>query len=316
MEILGTAIEKGKTYTLAMEVAKLHTRSRLNIPVIISRAKKDGPVLLLNGGVHGDELNGVEIVRRLIHGKFNKPEIGTVICIPVLNIFGYLNQSRKFPDGRDLNRMFPGSKNGSLASQIAFQFRTEIAQHIDVMIDFHTGGADRVNAPQIRVAKGNEKALELAKVFGPPYIVYSKTIQKSVREMVTKLGKTVLLYEGGKSQCFEEDIIQHGFNGALRVMHSLGMSKVMTPSSTERILVSKSQWIRAPYSGMSHIQVENGEHITKGQCLGYISSPYGDFNKKIKSPIDGYLFCVNSAPIVNKGDAMFHISKDAETIGI
>lgn len=316
MEILGTQIEKGKTYNLAMEVAKLHTRSSLNIPIIISRAKKDGPVLLLSGGVHGDELNGVEIVRRLIHGKFNKPEIGTVICIPVLNIFGYLNQSRKFPDGRDLNRMFPGSKNGSLASQVAFHFRTEIAQHIDVMIDFHTGGAERVNAPQIRVAKGNEKALDLAKVFGPPYIVYSKTIQKSTRDMVTKLGKTVLLYEGGKSQCFEEDIIQHGFNGALRVMHSLGMTKEVPPTCTESILVSKSQWIRAPYSGMSHIKVENGQHVKKGEILSYISGPYGDFNKSIKSPSDGYVFCVNTAPIVNKGDAMFHISTDSETIRI
>lgn len=314
MKILDTIIEKGKTYNLSMNIAKLHTRSNLNIPVIVSRAKKDGPVLLLNGGVHGDELNGVEIVRRLIQDGHHNPKVGTIICIPVLNIFGYLNHSRKFPDGRDLNRMFPGSKNGSLASQVAYQFRTEIIPNIDIMIDFHTGGAKRVNAPQIRCAKEDTKALELAEIFGAPYVVYSKVIQKSMRDMVRKKGKTVLLYEGGKSQCFEEDIIQYGFNGALRVMHSLGMTSENPEGSPEGVLVLKSTWIRAAFSGMFHLRIKNGAKVEKGQSLGFISDPYGDFSRKVKSPLDGYIFCVNSAPIVNKGDALFHISKESRAI--
>jgi predicted deacylase len=314
MKILDTKIEKGKTYQLAMEIAKLHTRSKINIPVIVSRAKKDGPILLLNAGVHGDELNGVEIVRRIIHQKYNIPEVGTIICIPVLNIFGYLNQSRKFPDGRDLNRMFPGSKNGSLASQVAYKFRTEIAPHIDIMLDFHTGGAKRINAPQIRYAKNDEKASELAQVFNPPYIVYSKTIQKSMRDMVHKLGKTILLFEGGKSQIFEENVITQGVEGTLRIMHYLGMTKENPTQKSQSVIITKSSWIRASYSGMLHVGIANGEKVKKGQVLGFIAGPYGDFNKAIKSTIDGHIFCVNSAPIVNKGDALFHISNEYESI--
>ena len=314
MKILNTIIEKGKTYNLEMKLAKLHTRGELNVPVIVSRSKKDGPALLLTGGIHGDELNGVEIVRRLIQNKHHKPECGTIICIPVMNIFGYLNHARKFPDGRDLNRMFPGSKNGSLASQVAYQFRTEIAPHIDLMIDFHTGGKKRVNAPQIRCVKGDKKSFELAKIFGAPYIVYSKLIPNSTRDMITKLGKTILLFEGGKSQCFEEEIIQPGYDGALRVMNSIGMTKANPLKPTESVLISKSSWIRAPYSGMSHVKIKNGEKVEKGQTLSFISDPYGDFNKTIKAPSMGYIFCVNSAPIVNKGDALFHISKESKTI--
>ncbi len=311
MNILNTEIEKGKTYQLSMEIAKLHTRNSIKIPVIISRAKQDGPVVLLNGGVHGDELNGVEIVRRLIQAKDHKPKIGTIICIPVLNVFGYLNHSRYFPDGRDLNRMFPGSKSGSLASQVAYHFRTEIAPHIDIMLDFHTGGAERVNAAQIRCAKDDTKALELADIFAAPYIVHSKTITKSMRHMVSKLGKTILLFEGGKSSSFEEEVIQCGFDGTLRVLHSLGMTDKNPKSKQKPVVIAKSSWIRAPYSGMFHLRIKNAEYVTKKQVLGSISGPYGDFSKTVKSTIDGHIFCVNSAPIVNKGDALFHISREA-----
>ena len=155
--ILGREIKKGERAILELEVAKLHTRNSLRIPIIVHRAKHDGPVMLLMGGVHGDESNGVAILREIIRKKYNRPKRGTIICIPVFNVFGYLNQSREFPDGRDLNRMFPGSANGSLASQFAYKFTKEIAPLVDYVLDFHTGGAGRNNFPNIRCVLLAEK---------------------------------------------------------------------------------------------------------------------------------------------------------------
>lgn len=313
MRILDTDIEKGKSYQLSINLAKSHLRNSMLVPVIIHRAKKDGPVVLLNGAVHGDELNGIDIIRRLIAGGYHKPKRGTIICIPVLNVFGYLNISRNFPDGRDLNRVFPGNKNGSLASQLAYRFTNEIAPHVDLMIDFHTGGADRVNAPQIRCASTDTYALDLARVFGSPFIVHSKLISKSLREMMNKMEKSVLLFEGGKSSVFEEEVIQCGVDGTIRVLHELGMIKESRELTTEPVIIEKSRWIRSPYSGMFHPVVKNGSKVTKKEILGFITDPYGDFKKKVRAPHDGYIFCVNNAPIVYKGDALFNLGT-AQTV--
>lgn len=310
MEILNTKIERGKSYQLSLNIAKLHTRTAFNVPVIVERAKKDGPVVLLNAGVHGDELNGIEIVRRIIEAKLNKPLKGTIICIPVLNVFGFINLSRKFPDERDLNRSFPGAKDGSLASQFAHQFVTKIAPHIDYVIDFHTGGAARDNAPQIRCDENDTEALKLAKVFGTDYIVYSKLIAKSLRTTLSKMGKTVLLYEGGKSLSFDENVIQQGVDGIIRILNHLGMLKENISEGKNSILISKSKWIRAPYSGLLHVAVNNGTKVSKKEIVGYISDPYGSFKKKIVAANDGYIFCVNTRPVVTKGDALFHISTE------
>lgn len=307
MRILNTEIEKGKSYELDINVAKLHTRNMMSVPVLINRAKKDGPVVLLNGAVHGDELNGIEIIRRLISSKYHIPDCGTIICIPVLNVFGYLNISRNFPDGRDLNRVFPGTKNGSLASQLAYHFTQEIAPHVDYMIDFHTGGADRINAPQIRCASTDKVAIKLANVFAPPFVLHSKLIAKSLRETMNKMGTPVLLFEGGKSCTFEEDIIRNGVNGTIRVLNHLGMTKDCPVRKYETVQLSKSGWIRAPFSGMFHVQVKNGSKVAKKDILGFITDPYGQFNKKVRAGHDGYVFCVNSAPIVYKGDALFNV---------
>lgn len=307
MRILDTEIEKGKSYQLSINLAKSHLRNSMLVPVIVHRAKRDGPVVLLNGAVHGDELNGIDIIRRLISGGYHKPKKGTIICIPVLNVFGYLNVSRNFPDGRDLNRVFPGTKNGSLASQLAYKFTTEIAPHVDLMIDFHTGGADRVNAPQIRCAPSDKRALKLAEVFSPPFIVHSKLIPKSLREMMNKGGKSVLLFEGGKSSVFEEDVIQHGVDGTIRVLKHLGMTDSSPEPTSNPVLISQSMWVRARYSGMFHPTVENGAKVNKRDVLGFLTDPYGDFNKKVRAPHDGHVFCVNNAPIVYKGDALFNL---------
>ncbi|WP_372751415.1 succinylglutamate desuccinylase/aspartoacylase family protein [Labilibaculum sp.] len=309
--ILGNEIKKGERAFLELEVAKLHTRNTIKVPVIVERGKKDGPTLLLMGGVHGDEVNGIAIVRNIIRKKYNKPFRGTIICIPVFNVFGFLNLRREFPDGRDLNRMFPGFSNGSLASQFAHRFTQEIAPIVDYVIDFHSGGADRSNYPQIRCVTSEKKSLELAKIFNAPYILNSEYISKSVRDTIRKLGKTILLFEGGKSNDLNQDVIDSGVTGALNVMKHLGFHEGEPEINAPSIVVPESKWLRAPSSGMFQLRVENGSRVTKKQILGEITDPYGSYEKKVVAPFDCYVFCVNTAPIVNKGDALFHVSIDS-----
>jgi predicted deacylase len=308
LTMLGTEIERGDSICLQFDVAKLHTRNSIQVPIFIERAEKDGPILLLLGGVHGDEINGVEIVRRIIRKKINKPSKGTVICIPVFNIFGFLHLSREFPDGRDLNRVFPGSSKGSLASQFAHQFKKEIAPFVDYVIDFHSGGANRVNMAQTRCMLEDEKTLKLAKVFGAPFIVQSRHIPKSLRETFHKLGKTALLFEGGKSMFYDEEAIQYGVQGARNVMRFLKMKRWKQQSHDNPVVVKKSKWLRASHSGMFHVRIKNGEWVTKKTTLGIITDPFGSFERKVFAPFDCYIFCVNISPIVNRGDALFHVS--------
>lgn len=307
-KILGKEIERGQRAFLEIEVAKLHTRNTIKIPVIVERAKIDGPTLLLMGGVHGDEVNGVAIVRNIIRKKYNKPKRGIIICIPVLNVFGYLSLTREFPDGRDLNRMFPGYANGSLASQFAYRFTKEIAPLVDYVLDFHSGGADRANIPQIRCNIKEEKAFELAKVFGAPFISHSNYIPKSVRDIFNKLGKTILLFEGGKSKNLNESVIHAGVRGAVNVMKYLGIQDGEIKSNKNQIIIKKSKWLRAPSSGMFQLLAENGSKVEKSDVLGLITDPYGEYEKKVIAPFACYIFGVNNAPIVNKGDALFHVS--------
>lgn len=308
--LLGTEIKKGTRAVLDLEVAKLHTRTTVKVPVIVERSKKSGPVLLLLAGMHGDEINGVGIVREIIEQKLNKPLIGTIICIPVFNIFGYLIETREFPDGRDLNRMFPGTANGSLASQFAYQFTQEIAPFVDYVLDFHTGGAERENAPQIRCNPTEEKTLKLAQIFGAPFILYSNYIAKSLRYTLNKMGKTVLLFEGGKSKELNTDVINCGVNGAKNIMIHLGMQEgeISIPSLPN--VIEKSKWIRASHSGMLKLRVKNGSFVQKKEVLGIIQDPFGEFKKRIYAPFDCRIFCINTTPIVNKGDALFHVSSE------
>ncbi|NQU34192.1 MAG: succinylglutamate desuccinylase/aspartoacylase family protein [Bacteroidetes bacterium] len=311
-QILGKKIQKGEGATLELEVAKLHTRNSIKITIIVERAKVDGPTILFMGGVHGDEINGVAIVRDIIRKKYNKPKIGTIICIPVFNVFGYLNLTREFPDGRDLNRMFPGSANGSLASQFAYQFTKEIAPLVDYVIDFHTGGSYRENYPNVRCVLREEKANELARVFGAPFIVSSEYISKSIREIIHKMGKTILLYEGGKSKNLDEYVISCGVQGALNVLKHLGMHSGEIILKNKPVVIQKAKWIRAPYSGILRLHTKNGSWVTNKTILAEITDPFGEFQKKVIAPFDCYIFGVNTAPIVNKGDALFHISIETD----
>lgn len=311
MKILGEHIALGESKTIPFNIAKLYTATNVDIPIIVERASKNGPTVLITAGIHGDEINGVEIVRQIIEKKINKPKIGTVICIPILNVFGFLSMNRDFPDGHDLNRVFPGSKTGSLASRVAFHFTKEILPYADYCLDFHTGGAERYNAAQIRVTPKDFVGLKYAKIFNAPFIVMSKTMEKTYRQTALKMGIPLLLFEGGKSKSNDDDIINSGLQGTQRFLHHLEMLpdkfKVSKPK-TESIVVEKSTWIRAHHSGLIHPNIKCNDFVKKGDVLTTITDPYGKMKLKVKSPHDGYIINVNQSPIVHQGDALFHIS--------
>ncbi|MCR9181973.1 MAG: succinylglutamate desuccinylase/aspartoacylase family protein [Flavobacteriaceae bacterium] len=311
MEILGEHIGLGESKTIQFNIAKLYTATNVEIPIIINRATKPGPTVLITAGIHGDEINGVEIVRQLIAKKINRPKKGTIICIPILNVFGFLSMSRQFPDGHDLNRVFPGTKKGSLASRVAHHFTTEILPHADYCLDFHTGGASRFNAAQIRVSPNDYVALKYAKVFNAPFVVMSKILDKSYRQTCLKMGIPSLLFEGGKSLSSDRDIIEFGVHGVLRILDHLEMLNPKFQSSkkpSDSVIIEKSTWIRAHKSGLLHTKVSINKFVEKGDILASITDPYGEMKVRVKAPNDGYIINVNESPIVHQGDAIFHIS--------
>jgi predicted deacylase len=312
MVILGKEILPGRGAQLNLDVAKLHTTTPILVPVIVERAKEDGPTVLLMAGLHGDEINGIEIIRRFIRKGFHKPQIGTIICLPVFNIFGFLNVKRELPDGRDLNRSFPGSESGSLAAQFAFHFMKEIAPHVDYVIDFHTGSAQRNNYPQIRCVMEDEKSMELARIFNPPFILNSSYISKTIRESINKMDKKMLLFEGGKTNSIEELVVEEGLNGVKRLLSHLGMRSFKIDISKDRnpVLLEESKWMRSPNSGMFQAMVNNGARVTKGDVIGIVTDPYGKIERKVKASTSGYIICLNESPVVYKGDAIFHIGKE------
>lgn len=310
--LLGEKILPGESAQINFKTAKLYTTTSVEIPVIVERAKKPGPIVLITAGIHGDEINGVEIVRQVISRGINKPKIGTVICVPLLNVFGFLNMAREFPGGRDLNRVFPGFKKGSLASRFAYQFVNEILPVADFCLDFHTGGASRFNAAQVRVPKDNPELLEYARFFNAPFTVFSSQIAKSYRETCAKLGKPILLFEGGKSCESNKSIARFGVNGTMRILAHFDMlkSKFKLPENgSGTILIANAKWMRAKYSGLLHVKIDIGKFVEKGEYLAIITDPYGNFRHKVNASNSGYIININQSPIVYQGDAIFNISE-------
>ncbi|WP_159022375.1 succinylglutamate desuccinylase/aspartoacylase family protein [Formosa sp. L2A11] len=313
LHVLGKKILPGESAEISFDVANLHTSSSVDVPVFIERSKRPGPTVLFTAGIHGDEVNGVDIVRQIIAKGINKPKCGTIICIPVINIFGFINLKREFPDGRDLNRVFPGSENGSLASQVAYKLIEEVIPSVDYVVDFHTGGAGRFNAPQIRIEKNNLELDKLARSFGAPFVMYSKTLSKSFRYTCSKLGIPMLLFEGGKSIHLDANVTLTGVNGAKRVLSHLNMLNTkfkVSPPKKPCVFILESRWQRANYSGLFRPTLDlMSAKVKKGDILGNITDPYGKFNDFVKAEISGYIINVNESPIVYQGDALFHITR-------
>ncbi|HUH35351.1 MAG TPA: succinylglutamate desuccinylase/aspartoacylase family protein [Moheibacter sp.] len=310
-EILNQEIQPGETQTVNLKIAQLHTMTELNIPIIVSHSDKKGPVVLLCAGLHGDEINGTEIVRRVIYSKINEPKSGTIICIPIVNVFGFVNHSREFPDGRDLNRVFPGAAKGSLASQFAYNLLEHIVPKVDYVIDFHAGGSSRFNVAQVRVEEGKPALEEMAAAFQAPFLLYSNNIEGSFREACDLRGVKYLLFEGGKSLDINQEVADEGVKGTKRFLRHLDMLKdeFLTDIVTRpMIYVETSTWVRAELSGLFRSIAPVGSYVEEGQTMAWITDPFGFVETPVLAPNSGYVINENQASTVFQGGAIFNLS--------
>lgn len=306
----GKLVLEGEDKQLNLTISRLPTYTRIDLPVRVIRSEKPGPVLLLSGGLHGDEINGIEIVRRLIAEGLLKPLRGAIIAVPLMNIYGFIQNSRGVPDGKDINRSFPGSKSGSLAKLVAYTIMNKIVPLIDIGIDFHTGGSSRANFPQIRCVTSSEKELSLARAFAPPLILNSSPINKSFRKAVREKGKSILVYETGEALRLDENGIREGINGTLRLMNHLEMTDQDVPKAEVPEIYWKSSWIRASYAGLFRSSVMQGEYVKRKSILGSLTDPFGNQKTDVKSRYDGRVIGINNNPVVHKGDAILHVARD------
>jgi predicted deacylase len=307
ISINGEKVGIGEKKEILLNIARLPTYTPIELSVNVFRGKEDGPVLLLTGGLHGDEINGVEIIRRLIANETVIPENGTVIAIPLVNIYGFIQKQRDLPDGKDINRSFPGSKSGSLARLVANTLMESILPCIDYGIDFHTGGDSRSNYPQIRCLFKSDKNKELASAFSAPVTLNSTLIDKSFRKAAHNKGKEILVFETGEAHRFDPFGIEEGIDGTLRLMKHLDM-RGDAPEPNDTDIYQKSTWVRARYAGLFQQKMELGDEVNKRQVLGHISDPFGREWFKVVSPQTGRIIALNNAPVVHKGDALLHIT--------
>ncbi|NJN41681.1 MAG: succinylglutamate desuccinylase/aspartoacylase family protein [Flammeovirgaceae bacterium] len=310
LTIAGENIRPGELSEIKIKIARLPSRTWIETPVYVFRGLEDGPVLALMAGMHGDEINGMEIVRRIIDSGYHKVKRGTVLCMPIINIYGFINYSREVPDGKDINRSFPGSKSGSLASRVAYHLMHSVLPYIDYGVDFHTGGAMRTNYPQVRCVMKDETNQQLANAFGAPFTIDSPFRPKSLRQAASKKGKNIIVYEGGESIRIDNFAVEQGIEGTLRLMHHLKMIDWSPEAKEENRIIWSSSWIRAKSAGIFQTNVKCGELIQKHQWIGTMTDPFGEFKESIKSPITGYLIGLNNNPVVHAGDAIMHIGID------
>lgn len=309
LTIDGSSIAPGESHYLELNIARLPSGTQITMPVHVIRSKQPGPVILLSGGMHGDEVNGIEIVRRFLNKNIpDKLQRGSIVAMPIINVYGFINFSRDVPDGKDVNRSFPGKEDGSLASMVARVMTHNILPEIDFGIDFHTGGASRTNYPQIRYEFGDKLAEEVAGAFAAPFTLNSPLIKGSFRETARDLGKSVIVFEGGETLRIDPKTVDHGIRGIKRVLHHFEMLPT-APQAGKTLTFTESHWLRAEVSGLFRHKKESGQRVKEGQTIGYISSPTNDYSVKVKSPYNGYIIGHNNFPLVHKGDALFHIGQ-------
>jgi len=310
IHIAGEDIALGGRRQLALTVAKLYDFTDMKIPVEVVRGSEDGPTLFVSAAIHGDEINGVDIVRRLLQHRALRSIRGTLIAIPIVNVFGFNDKSRYLPDRRDLNRSFPGAEHGSLASQIAYIFRTEIVSKATHGIDLHTGAIHRRNFPQIRADLSKPANMTLARAFGAPVILDASPRDGSLREMVDGQNIPMLLYEAGTALRFDKRASLLGVEGILNVMRAIDMlpPAKTTPAPVKPFIARSSQWVRAPISGIFMTDKKLGDRISKGDKLGYITNPFGDYEYTVIAPIDGIIIGNSILPLANEGDGIYHIA--------
>jgi len=312
LEINGVSIEPGQRVAIDLPVARLYTHTNLAMPVQVIRGKRSGPSLFVSAAIHGDELNGVEIIRRLLRHKSLNRLRGTLYAIPIVNVHGFLDRSRYLPDRRDLNRSFPGSGKGSLASRIARLFMTEIVGRCSYGIDLHTGAVHRENIPQVRGNLDDPETERLARAFGVPVLINATLRDGSLRMAAAEKGVSMLLYEAGEALRFDELSIRAGLRGVLNVMRELEMlppSKRRPPRRfKEPVIARASTWVRAPESGILRTLVPLGNKVAAGDVLAVIADPFGGTEIEVRVAEEGIVIGRTQLPLVHQGEALYHLA--------
>lgn len=309
IEIAKETIAPGQLRRFELPVSRLATKTLVSLPITVINGIESGPTLWLSAAIHGDELNGVEIIAQVLSKIDPKKLRGTIIAVSIVNVFGFIEQSRYLPDRRDLNRSFPGSENGSLASRLANLFMREIVERSTYGIDLHTAAAHRINLPQIRANLKDEATYHCAKAFGAPIMMHSTTRDGSLRHAATKKGIPVLLYEAGEALRFDPLAIKVGVAGIFGVMNHLRMyHNELVPAVDNSLKSKKSQWLRASCGGIFHLLVSLGSKVIKRQELGYITNAFGESRVSVRAKVDGIVISHIQNPLVNQGDAIIHVA--------
>ncbi len=300
----------GERRGLELPVADLYTHTKLSMPVQVINGRRPGPTLFISAAVHGDELNGVEIIRRVLRMRSLRALRGALIAVPIVNVHGFLDLSRYLPDRRDLNRSFPGRERGSIAARLAHKFSSEILSQADCGIDLHTGAIHRANLPQIRANLSDDKTRALAEAFGAPVIIDANLLDGSLRAAAAEAGVTMLLYEAGEALRFDEVAIRSGVRGILNCMRSMGM---LAPAKNPRaplvsVVARETRWLRAPTSGIVRQHAKLGQRVRKGDLIATISDPFGDSETGLNAEFPGLVIGRSNLPLHHEGDALMHIA--------
>ena len=303
-----TEAPAGRRTQTELPIARLMSGTPVALPVIVLHGKTDGPTVWINAATHGDEIVGVEIIRRVLSLVHPGSLQGTLITVPIVNVHGFNTGDRYLPDRRDLNRSFPGSRRGSLASRIANLMMNEVVSRCEVGIDLHSGSDHRSNLPQIRGDLSDERTLDLAMRFGTPIAIDSRVRDGSLRGAATDAGATCLLFEGGEAFRFDEQAVQTGVDGILRVLHRLGMVDELVPPAQPPRIAASSRWVRASKSGIVDCRLPLGADVEKGEQMGVLRDPFGKQLGRLKAPTDGVLVGKLLHPLVNQGDAVLHVA--------
>jgi hypothetical protein len=300
----------GQSVILDLPMASLYSHAPINLPVQVIHGKRDGPRLFVSAAIHGDEINGVEIIRRLLRMPLVKKLHGTLMAIPIVNVYGFVSRSRYLPDRRDLNRSFPGSESGSMAARLAELFLTEIVAQCDYGIDLHTGAVHRENLPQIRANLDHPETARIARAFHVPVLLNANIRDGSLRQVAMEHDIPILLYEAGEALRFDERSIRAGVKGIIAVMRELGMLPASRGRGCNEPLVARaSSWVRAGRSGILRVTVPLGARVRKGQVIGVIADPFGQQELEVQASAGGIIIGRTNLPLVNEGEGLFHIAR-------
>ena len=298
----------GRKIQIELPFAKVVTGATESLPVKVINGRSAGPNVWLSAAIHGDELNGIQIIRRVIKELDAKMLRGAVIAVPIVNPLGFITQSRYLPDRRDLNRSFPGSARGSTASRLAHLFMEQVVDHCSVGIDLHTATNHRINHPQLRANLDDPTTLGLARAFAAPFSIHARLRDGSLRQAAAERDKTVLLYEAGQAHRFDDDAIETGVLGVMRTLRALGMIDVRLPRVRQTRLIRRTRWVRARRGGIADIQVALGQHVVNGETLASISDAFGMRPTQVKASETGWVIAQSLRPLVNSGDSLVHIA--------